>query len=270
MKVRYVVLLAMVALSVTGPIGLVSGQIATAPIHVLGFSWGNSLQIPMYIQPAPQQWQNQTVYKAMDIWYNAQTWFVNTYEKGSGPVYQFVVTNNKTAAAQNGEILTWNKTGNYGRLSILWGNTNWTYNYWPSNNQIYQIQIGISIALESQGFSLDQSDVEAIVVHELGHALGLADLKNPYSMENDLMNTAAPGRTIILPSTVDLYAIYQLGKIGIQNNNDWTKYPATISLPNSIPYYVVTQKQIAIPEFNNELVIFAVSVFVGLIVKMRN
>ena len=246
MKVRCVAFLGMIALSVTVPIGLVSGQTVAATIPVLGFSWGNHFQIPIYIQPAPQQWQNQTVYKAMDIWYNAQLWFLNTYESGSGPVYQFVVTHNQILAAQNGVILTWNKTGNYGRLSILWGNTNWSYNYRPSNNQIYQIQIGVSIALKSQGFSLDQSAVEAIVVHELGHALGLADLKNPYSMENDLMNTAAPGRTIILPSTLDLYAIYQLGKIGIQNNSDWTKYPTTISLPTSIPYYVVTQKQIAI------------------------
>ena len=234
------------------PIGLVSGQIA-APIPVLGFSWGNNLHIPMYIEPAPHQWQNQTVYEAMNIWYNAQAWFADAYEKGSGPVYQFVVINNKTTAAQNGIVLTWNKTGNYGRLSVLWGNTNWNYNYSPADNQIYQIQIGISIALDSQGFSLDQSDVKAIVVHELGHALGLADFENPNSMENDLMNTAAPGRTIALPSTLDLYAIYQLGKIGIQNDNDWTKYPATISLPNSIPYYAVTQKQIAIPESNDDL-----------------
>ena len=161
---------------------------------------------------------------AMQIWVQSQQWFINTYENGQGTPYQFVQTDQATAA-QSGIVITFNQTQtnpNYRSYS------NW--NYWYDNSgHFYQIQVTISIILTfTDGSPMNLTDFQSEALWNLGYDLGLGGTTFSTS---DLMNTAAPV-TVQSPSTLNLYALYLLSKTTNYN----TQPTSPVNLPANIPY----------------------------------
>jgi hypothetical protein len=62
--------------------------------------------------------------------------------------------------------------------------------------------------------------------------------------ETDLMNHVSPSDGVTLPSTLNLYAVYQLSK----TTNIYAQPSNPLFMPNNIPY--ATPPQTAVPEFN--------------------
>ena len=193
---------------------------------ILGYSWPNST-IPVSIQ-SQQPNATQPVLLAMTSWNSAQQWFIQTYGTG-GTAFTFQQTTQPLGPSDNGVTVAFNQT--QANPSSL-GASSCAGSY--ENAVFTKIHCNISLDLTfNSGQALSQSQLQSLVMQELGFALGLGS--TTFS-EYDLMNQQSPSHEVTLPSTLNLYAVSLLS----QAKSTSTLPMSPISLPNNIPYATVS------------------------------
>ncbi|HKM78858.1 MAG TPA: matrixin family metalloprotease [Candidatus Bathyarchaeia archaeon] len=185
-------------------------------IAVEGFKWPQQY-VGVYITQMTNSVQRQQALYAMDIWYAAQKWFIDSYEGGQGVPYLLYL------ADQPGEgVITLSffigENQSFGGRTLLS----------ESNGQSTSVQIQINLPPDH---AQDPNDlfVEAVILHELGHALGLGHSQN--SQDTMYFSIDSIPKSYGLPSTLDLATLYQLSQI--QNPSS---LGGTFCLPNNIGY----------------------------------
>ncbi len=195
--------------------------IATSAVPIQpaeGFSWP-STTIPVFIGTAPSN-VVADVKKAMLQWDYSQGWFQGNYGLQQRPVFNLVPSNDSSSPVK----VTFNQT----QTSSNWGWTSYHY-YYSGTGEFTSVTCSVSIVLTlSDGTPLNDVAMQDISEHELGHCLGLGHT----AQSTDLMNHFGGSFTAIrLPSTLNLYALYQLA--GAQQASQVASY---YYLPGPISY----------------------------------
>jgi hypothetical protein len=191
-------------------------QTYTQPLFSV--DWGTARTITVGI-PSQPQWAYDKMLEGMQIWNQAQQWFVRSYyPHDAGSVFTLEPASNSKGMV----TVTYTESNRIqcGSNTVGGGCT---------------INGGKEIVIVLSGLEYCQCQLAA---HELGHVLGLLD--NP-SLSQDLMNGYVP---LVNPSTLDLYAVFvvvQSGGAAVSGDS--------VRLPSTIPYYQWTPGMAPIPEF---------------------
>jgi hypothetical protein len=161
--------------------------------------------------PRSPTWAHDSVAQSLHIWNESQQWFRRSYYP-------------------SGSVFTFNQSA--GQVEVRFENYSGKYYGWAEtrgNSWVVHLVIG--------GVQITADALVSISLHEFGHVMGLFHSQ----VYGDLMYETAlimPASGPLLPSTMDLYALHELaGGYGA----------GTITLPNSIPYVVVSYA--TLPEF---------------------
>jgi hypothetical protein len=188
-------------------------------IPTFGASWvTRMIDVSIPSQPAIAY---GLVVRAVEIWNEAQLWFRSTYLH-NGNVYTFVLGKQKPGVLV--EFTDYWTVSNYcpsfplgvaGCTHVRW-NDSWNITlalvYLDTNTLTQQGQLNDSIFL---------------VLHEVGHALGLRDLPSSSSSPCPIQDLMCLYHADEYPSTLDLYALHELAG----RNRE-----ADVLLPSNIPY----------------------------------
>lgn len=165
-------------------------------IAIEGFKWPRSY-VGVYITEGTNNVQKQQALYAMSVWFSGQTWFIDSYQNQQGTPYLLYV------APQPGDgIITLSffvgEGENFGGRTI--------YSY---GGEYPNVQIQINLPPDHAQNPTDLF-VEDVILHELGHALGLGHTQN----QQDAMYPSVDStpQSYGLPSTLDLAALYQLSQ----------------------------------------------------------
>ena len=189
-----------------------------ACIPISGQKWTKSY-IGVYVATGVSDVQRQQVLLALNVWYSAQQWFIDSYEGGVGTPYLFYLTDTPGDGVITVSFLIGEGLSFAGRA------LNFAYTV-PGNSYVKgDIQINLPPDRASNPNDLE---VESIILHELGHGLGLghSDIQSDamYAIDNYPQSYG-------LPSTLDLYAVYTLKQAA-----DPSSLSNSICLPSQIPY----------------------------------
>lgn len=196
---------------------VVSGQ-SQACIPIPGQKWAKSY-IGVYVASGVSDIQRQQVLLALNVWYSAQQWFVDSFEGGAGTPYLFYLTDSPGEGVITVSFLIGQGLSFAGRA------LNFAYTV-PGNAYVRgEIQINLPPDRASNPTDLE---VESIILHEFGHSLGLghSDIQSDamYPIDNYPQSYG-------LPSTLDLYAVYML-----KQTADPSSLGGSICLPSQIGY----------------------------------
>ena len=195
----------------------VSASQSTFVIPLEGGRW-RRYSISVYVPRAPSRAHNATL-RAMSDWNAAQAWFASTYYPGS-PYYVLLKGDNSSSAQV--QLLDTHST-DYTTLKIV-------PRFQKDNATIVSVVVHV-------GTIADQVLFHEVVMHELGHVLGLGHVKCCY--QEDLMYPIANAYAArqYFPSTLDLYALHVLA---IERT-----IPLSVMLPMHIQYLTVPEQVFA-------------------------
>ena len=226
-----------VALAILIALPLVHADSGPYLIPLEGSRWTSSI-IHVHVHGG-QEWQRNETYEAMQIWNQAQLWFAREYFPNSS-VYTFKADDGSAQV----QVRLVNSSTIVGSIQA------WT-DYRAQNGTMESASVQIAVRNSAEAVLL-------LSLHELGHVLGVGhvsccerDLMNPYPVTH----SAFP-----VPSTLDLYAVHVLAS--------GDSVPNYVLLPTKVPYQTVTCSELALPEFQNLLLVL-VSVLSLMLIRRR-
>jgi len=187
-------------------------------IPLIGQKWPKDY-VGVYVAGGVGDAQRKQVLFALNVWYSAQKWFVDSFEGAVGTPYLLYLADQP---ADNTITVSFF----IGQNEQFAGRT-LNFYYVAGSNTYVKVDVQINLPAD-RATNPDDLMVESIIVHELGHALGLghstisSDVM--YPIDNYPQNYG-------LPSTLDLNAVYELKKSGNPAN-----LGGSVCLSPAIPY----------------------------------
>ena len=187
---------------------------STFVIPLEGGRW-RKYSISVYVPRTPSRVHNATL-RAMSDWNDAQAWFASTYYPQSQYYILLEGNNSSTVQVQFVDATTMD----YTTLKIV-------PRFQKDNATIVSVVVHI-------GTRVDNLLFHEVVMHELGHVLGLGHVK--CCIQEDLMYPIANPYAArqYFPSTLDLYALHILA---IERT-----IPTSVTLPLHIQYLTVPEQ----------------------------
>ena len=173
-------------------------RIATQPI--LGWTWPS--HVIKVVIPTQPYYTKEDVVAALKQWNASQVWFQATFNLTAKPIYDLVLSNDTSSPAI---LISFNMTATN---DIDWGFGGRILSESITNDTVTALTCGrLSILSSENGTPLNNVSFTNLAMHETGHCLGL----NHVPRDGDLMNhVVASPYDLKSPSTVSLYALYQL------------------------------------------------------------
>lgn len=186
-------------------------------IPTFGASWPSPL---IYVRiPSTPAVAHDLVVRAITIWDQAQSWFRASYFP-TGKTYTFAVGNEQSHVQV--EFTDYWSVSNYCSSAPL-GVDGCTHIRWDASNNITRAVVFLDTGLLT--YQGPKYDPLFLVLHELGHALGLTDYPSSVSCPfQDLLCMYYPNE---YPSTLDLYGLHELASGNRQTD---------VLLPATVPY----------------------------------
>jgi hypothetical protein len=189
-------------------------------IPIMGQRWAKNF-IGVYVAGGVADPQITQVLLALDFWYSAQKWFIDSFEGGVGTPYLFYLTDKPGDGTITVSFFIGQNVGFAGRAL--------NFAYTVPGNAFLKGEIQINLPPDRAANPQDLL-VESVILHELGHGLGLGHTDVPedamYPVDNFPQNYG-------IPSTLDLYALYR-----IHQASDVAELGNSVCLPSQIGYGV--------------------------------
>lgn len=204
---------------------VVHADTTTYTIPVEGYAWTWTKTINVQTQLS-RTWTYELVQQSLKIWNDAQNLFQSTYYPTHHSIFQLQATNSTTS-----QVKVTFTTSTISGESDITGLTHCKYSDAEATFCSIVIRLGLRTNL-----------MAAVVLHEMGHVLGLGhapyagDLMYP-SLEIEAPQIRAP--IVESPSTLDLYALYRLR----HGMNPF----GSVTSPSNIPYMNL-DKGVPLPE----------------------
>jgi len=175
----------------------------------------------------------QPLTQAIEIWNQAQAWFIQSYYPQNYP--KDVFTLELASSGQTAQVT----------VQYVYTLPN---GYWAETSQ-YGTKISMVISRAFQN--------SVLAAHELGHVLGLAD----NSIKGDLERSSGVYQPY--PSTLDLYGVFLQAKCQCYTQQD------SVGLPQQIPYSIWNPNQAVVPEFPDMPPVLVVGILVDLFLSVK-
>jgi len=184
-------------------------------IAVEGFKWPRTY-VGVYISAGTNDIQKQQALFAMSIWFSSQIWFIDSYQSQHGTPYLLYLADRPADGVITLSFFVGEGVGFGGRAIYSYG------------GQYPNVQVQINLSPDHSQNPRDLF-VEDVILHELGHALGLGHSHN----DRDAMFAEVDSlpKSYGLPSTLDLAALYQLSQMA-----DPSSLGGSFCLPSMIAY----------------------------------
>jgi hypothetical protein len=170
---------------------------AQSCIDLIGLRWSKSY-VGVYIASGTNDVQRRQVLFALRVWWAAQNWFIDSFTGRAGIPWLPYLTDRPDEGAISVSFFI-GQGVDFGGRAITEG----------TGEEFTKARVQINLPPDRAG-NPDDLFVESVILHELGHAIGLGHTQ----IEGDAMNGAidTSPRNYGLPSTLDLYALYTLSQ----------------------------------------------------------
>ena len=211
-----VALLAVTLLLAAMLIGILPTRVnAQDCIEVVGFKWPVSY-VGVYISSGTNVVQRQQAIFAMSVWFSAQTWFIDSYKGQQGVPYLLYLSDHPGDGVVTLSFFVGEGVSFGGRT------------IYSDGGKYPKVQIQVNLPPDHSQNPQDLF-VEDVILHELGHALGLGHSQNGQDAMYSTVD--AMPKSYGLPSTLDLGALYQLSQV-----SDPSSFGGSYCLPGEIGY----------------------------------
>jgi hypothetical protein len=206
-----------------------ASAVSSYSIELIPARW-NRFTIPVEIDTGNQTLHNLAL-QALDTWNAAQDWFHDTYDP-KGSFYKFQVDRNGLVTIGFGTVYDYvNNSPTPIPCSDCSGIANSEY----ERGIMKRVEITVSTSSFLGGRAFSEAGILAVIMHELGHALGLGHT----SVTDDLMYKSADSYATpsysVYPSTLDLFGVITLAK--------GSRIPTGVTLPDAVPYMLFPVKR---------------------------